>query len=87
VYNDSGTLGDGEPLFLGSSVFTVLIVVFCFVVPPIGAFWMIYVAIRREHSPLPWVLLACVPYAFLWYYFDRVKNNNTQWRTPGNQIG
>jgi hypothetical protein len=73
-----------SPSFPGSPAVIILIAVFGFVVPPIGAFWMMYVAIRHENSPFPLILLAYVPYAFVWYYFDRVKSGNTgRWRTPG----
>ena len=38
----------------------------------LGAFWMIYMAIRHEKHPISMVLLAAfVPYSFLWYYLDR----------------
>lgn len=49
------------------------LVVPVFVIPPFGAFWMMYSAARYEKHPLSMVLLAFVPYAFLWYYFDRVR--------------
>ena len=49
-------------------------VVALFVIPPLGAFWMIYMSIRYEKSPLPLVLLAFfIPFTFLWYYFERVR--------------
>jgi hypothetical protein len=49
-------------------------VVVLFVVPPLGAFWMIYMSIRYEKRPLPLILLALfVPFTFLWYYFERVR--------------
>jgi hypothetical protein len=51
--------------------FFFLVVVFT--AQPLGAFWMLYMAIRYEVHPLPMVLLAFVPYAFLWYYFERVR--------------
>ena len=53
--------------------FLVLAVVLVFAVSPIGTFWMLYIAIRYETHPLPMVLMAFVPYAFLWYYFERVR--------------
>ena len=34
---------------------------------------MMYMAIRHEKRPLPIILLAFLPYTFLWYYFERVK--------------
>jgi hypothetical protein len=53
--------------------FLVFLVVVVFAIPPIGAFWMLYMAIRYETHPLPMILMAFVPYAFLWYYFERVR--------------
>ncbi|MGE0407005.1 MAG: hypothetical protein AB7O65_11960 [Candidatus Korobacteraceae bacterium] len=43
-----------------------------FGIPPVGALWMIYLAIRHEKNPFPMVLLALIPFSFLWYYFERV---------------
>lgn len=45
-----------------------------FGIPPLGAFWMIYMSIRHEKNPFPMLLLALfIPFAFLWYYFERVR--------------
>ena len=44
-----------------------------FGIPPFGAFWMMYMSIRHEKSPLPMILLAFIPFTFLWYYFERVR--------------
>ena len=44
-----------------------------FAIPPLGAFWMMYMSIRYEKSPLPMVLLAFIPFSFLWYYFERIR--------------
>jgi hypothetical protein len=44
-----------------------------FAIPPLGAFWMMYMSVRHEKSPLPMVLLAFIPFTFLWYYFERVR--------------
>ena len=44
-----------------------------FAAPSIGGMWMIYLSIRYEEHPLTFVLLAFVPYAFVWYYFDRAR--------------
>lgn len=51
----------------------VILLVMVFGVSPVGTFWMFYVAIRNEKRPWPMILLAFVPYAFLWYYFERVR--------------
>lgn len=39
----------------------------------LGMFGMLYVTIRHETRPLLFVLLAFIPYAFIWYFFDRVR--------------
>jgi hypothetical protein len=45
-----------------------------FAIPPMGAFWMMYLSIRYEKKPLPMLLLAFfVPFSFVWYYFKRVR--------------
>ena len=61
-----------SPWFPKNSVTQLLAVLF-FGAPTLGAFWMLYTAIRNERNPLPIVLLAFLPYAFLWYYFERVR--------------
>jgi len=50
-----------------------LLVIVVFAVPPFGAFWMLYMSVRHEKHPLPMILLAFIPYTFLWYYFERVR--------------
>jgi hypothetical protein len=42
-------------------------------VSPIGSFWMLYMVIRYEKRPLPWLLLAFIPYFSFGYYFHRVR--------------
>jgi hypothetical protein len=49
-----------------------------FAVPPVGAFWMMYTSIRYEKSPLPMILLAFIPFSFLWYYFERIRPGSLQ---------
>jgi hypothetical protein len=45
------------------------------IVQPFCAFWMLYQVIRREAKPLPYAVLALfVPFAFIWYYLERVQN-------------
>ena len=44
-----------------------------FAVPPFGAFWMMYVAIRYEKNPFPMILIALIPFTFVWFYFERVR--------------
>ena len=38
-----------------------------------GALWVWYRAVRYEAHPIKFVLLALIPYFFLWYYFERVR--------------
>lgn len=58
------------PLVPRSPVFYALFVAI-FAISPIGTFWMLYAATRYEKHPLPLILPAFIPYASLWYYFDR----------------
>ena len=44
-----------------------------FLVQPFGSLWMVYQAVRYEPKPLQYVVLACFPFAFIWYYFERVR--------------
>ncbi len=44
-----------------------------FVTSGLGGTWMLYTAIRYEKHPFSFILLACIPYFFLWYYFERVR--------------
>jgi hypothetical protein len=47
-----------------------------FAVAALGAFWMIFVAVRREKRPWPKIWLAMfVPFSSLWYYFERVRHD------------
>lgn len=53
--------------------FVLSVVTAFFSVAPVGAFWMLYMAVRYEKRPLLFLLLAFLPYAFIWYYFERVR--------------
>lgn len=61
-----------DPRIPGKGLFMVLYAVVCTFMA-VGVFWMMYFSIRHEKQPFPMVLLAFVPYAFLWYYFERVR--------------
>jgi len=39
----------------------------------LGGFWMLYMAVRYERDPVRFVGLSLVPFAFIWYYFERVR--------------
>jgi len=66
-------------LFLGrnqdpNSLLMFIIVAPPFAVPALGALWMIKTIIREEPRPWPLIALAgFIPFAFLWYYFERVR--------------
>jgi len=64
-------------VFFGSwtpqDTLSTILVMLLFGVHPFGALWMICDCIRRERAPMPYVLFAFVPYAFVWYYFERVR--------------
>ena len=62
--------------------FALFFVVLFFAVPPIGSLWMLYQSIRYEKESLPFVILAFVPYAFLWYYFERYRKRSEAERVP-----
>lgn len=47
-----------------------------FLCAPIGALWMLYDCSMREKPSFIYYLLALVPYAFVWYYFDRVRSRS-----------
>ena len=62
----AGPWKPGNPLVIA------LVMVF-FGASSLGGIWMIYRAVRYERHPLAKILLAFVPYSFLWYYFERVR--------------
>jgi hypothetical protein len=56
------------------------LVVLYFAAPNLGTIWMLYVALRLEKHPFPFVLLAFVPFASLWYYFERFRSGKHKTR-------
>jgi hypothetical protein len=50
-----------------------LMVFTLFTVPNIGAIWMMYIAVRYEAYPYPFIALAFLPFSFVWYYFERFR--------------
>ncbi len=67
------------PWFPKNPLVVFLIFLF-FIVPNVGTVWMLYLSIRHENHPLPFVLGAFIPYAFLWYYFERVRRGKHKTR-------
>lgn len=55
----------------------------------LGGLWMIFVAIRHESKPLPYVFVAFMPFVFLWYYFEcyRGKSSHHVWKANGTRGG
>jgi hypothetical protein len=44
---------------------------------PFCGIWMLYQVIRYEAKPLPYVILvAFVPFSYVWYYIERVRPRN-----------
>lgn len=66
-------------LFLGRNQDPNSLGMFIIVAPPfafmaLGGLWMIKTALLEEPKPWPLITLASiVPFAFLWYYYERVK--------------
>jgi hypothetical protein len=45
-----------------------------FILIPLGGFWMLYQSVRYENKPLFCCVLALfVPFAWIWYYFERAR--------------
>ncbi|MCU1310604.1 MAG: hypothetical protein JWO20_1729 [Candidatus Angelobacter sp.] len=62
--------------------FFIFLLVVTFGVSPVGSFWMMYMAIRFEKHPFSMLLMAFVPYAFVWYYLERVRPGKLIRRFP-----
>ena len=60
----------------------VIVFVLIDAVATLGAFWMMYVALRCEKNPWPMFWLAFLPFASVWYYFEHVRRNKRfmHWR-------
>jgi hypothetical protein len=63
---------------------TPLATAFAFVsaIGQLGCYWMMYQAIRYEIRPLKFFLLAFLPLAFIWYYFERYSERRGPRRFP-----
>jgi hypothetical protein len=48
----------------------------------IGALWMWYQAIRYEIHPLKFIIIAVLPFSFMWYYFERYAKRRGIHRLP-----
>jgi hypothetical protein len=68
--------------WLPKTAISLTAVVAFFLCAPIGALWMLYDCSVRERPPFIYFLLALVPYAFVWYYFDRVRPRKLRTEGP-----
>jgi hypothetical protein len=48
----------------------------------VGGLWMAYQAIRYELQPVRFVLLAFLPFSFIWYYYERYSRRIGRQRLP-----
>jgi hypothetical protein len=71
-----------SPWFPKNPVIETIVFAF-FALPSVGAFWMLYVAVRFERNPTAYVFLAFIPYSFMWYYFERVRGGTLMKRKVG----
>jgi hypothetical protein len=55
----------------GKSPFVVAPMVLLMLAANIGTLWMLYQAVRYEEKPARYVLLAFVPFMFIWYHNAR----------------
>ena len=60
------------PAMLGRDLGIRVLIGYC-VIATLGSLWMLYRCLHRERRPFPLALLAFIPYAFLWYYFEKVR--------------
>ena len=61
-----------------------MFIIALFTLPSVGSFWMLYMVVRHERSPLGYIILAFIPFTFMWYYFDRVKPGKYDIRNQAN---
>ncbi|HXH67913.1 MAG TPA: hypothetical protein VNI81_11990 [Candidatus Limnocylindrales bacterium] len=47
-----------------------------------GAVWLVYRAVRYEKRPGLYLLMAIVPFSFIWYYFGRFKTRTSEPARP-----
>jgi len=59
-----------RPEIIHNFFFAVFLFSYIFVAN-IGAFWMLYQAVRHEKRVAKYLLLAFIPYAFVWYLLVR----------------
>jgi hypothetical protein len=57
-------------------------IVLYFIAGVVGAYWMAYMGIRHEEKPLFYILFVFVPFAFVSYYFERVRPGKVRTDIP-----
>ncbi len=55
-----------------------------FMASGLGGMWALYMIVRHETRIFPVILIAFVPYGFLWYYFERMRRNGPPKRHPAS---
>ena len=63
----------------------VVLVVLVHIIVPIGAYWLIYQAIRYEIHVWRYIFLAFVPFGFLWYRIVRYPHRPKLVRVPRDE--
>jgi hypothetical protein len=48
----------------------------------VGTFWMFYQSVRYEIRPLRFIIISFIPFAFVWYYFERYSKRTGVRRLP-----
>ena len=72
---------EAYPALLDSRVFLGLVML-VYTIGPLGAFWMLYQVIRYERRVGKYVVIAFVPFVFIWYYLGRYRMRQGQEELP-----
>ena len=72
---------EAYPAALESGLFLGLLIL-VYTVGPLGSFWMLYQVIRYEKRIARYVVIAFVPYMFIWYYLGRYRMRQGQDQLP-----
>ncbi len=65
------------PWYPRTNIALAMVVLF-FMIGPFGSAWALYQCIRYEKRPLPYVIIAFLPYGFVWYYFERFSKRDRE---------
>jgi uncharacterized membrane protein len=64
-----------------NNVFVLAPTLILYLVSPFGTLWMLYQSARYEEKPVRYILLAMVPFMFVWYYMSRYHTGRME-RVP-----